>query len=160
MKKTQGFTLIELILYVGLTSILIAILSQVFLATLGVRLESQNTTSVTVDSRYILTRLTYDIRRAGTIIAPAEGVSAQGLTLMIPEAGGEATYTYALDGNNLMLSTASDVSQLNSDGSQVEAISFTRVGDTVQISLQLIDTSQVSQGGQRFEVQSTVSTRE
>ena len=159
MKSQKGFTLVELLMYIGLTSILIAVMSQVFLATLGVRLESQNTTSVQQDGRYIMARLAYDIRRAKEITAPALGASQPGMTLVINEGGADTTYTYTLSGSDLILTLGSDTTQLNSEGSQVSGLSVTRIGDTLQITLTLEDNSEVATARQTLELQSAVGLR-
>src|SRR3990172_6790072 len=49
----RGFTIIELILYMGMLSILLAVLSQIFVSILNVQLESQSSSSIEQDSRYI-----------------------------------------------------------------------------------------------------------
>lgn len=155
----QGFTLIELLMYIGLTSILIAVMSQVFLATLGVRLESQATTSVQQDGRYSMARLAYDIRRAKEITAPTLGASQSGMTLVINEDGADRTYVYGLNGSDLILTVGSDVTGLNSDGSRVSGLSITRIGNTLGITLTLEDSSEVAIGGQTLELKSAVGLR-
>lgn len=159
MKSQKGFTLIELLLYIGLTTVLITVMSQVFLATLGVRLESQNTTSVQQDGRYIMARLAYDIRRAKGITAPTLGQTQPGMTLVINEGGVDATYVYTLNGTDLILTLGSDATKLNSDGSRVSGLSITRIGNTLGITLTLEDSSAVAVGGQTLELQSAVGLR-
>ena len=49
MKKQKGFSLVELLLYMGLFSILLASLMQLFGAIIAVRLESEATSAVLQD---------------------------------------------------------------------------------------------------------------
>lgn len=168
MKHQQGFTLLELLLYIGLTSILITIMSQVFLATLGVRLESQNTTSVQQDGRYILARMAYDIHRAKSITIPSLGQTAMGMTLVIEENGIDETYRYTVEGRDLLLTVGTQSATLNSQGSGITSLSVTRLGnsdtissakDTLSISLALEDSATVSAGAQVLELQTTAGLR-
>lgn len=168
MKRHDGFTLLELLLYIGLTSILIAILSQVFLATLSVRLESQNTTSVQQDGRYILARMTYDIHRATSVTIPALGQTSSGMSLVIHENGVDRTYFYTLDGSNLTLTVGTASAQLNSAGSRISSLAITRLGnsasissakDTLTISMTLVESAAVKSGTQALQLQSTVGLR-
>ncbi len=169
MKNQKGFTLIELILYVGLTAILLTSMSQVFLAVVGIRLESQNTTSVQQDGRYIIARMTYDIRRAKSIVTPELGQTLSGMALVIEEDGVDVLHTYAVSGDgDVMLASGSSSAQLNSAGARVAELFITRLGnsgsisdanDTLKIALTLEDVSEVNAGAQRLELQSTVGLR-
>ncbi|HLD25401.1 MAG TPA: prepilin-type N-terminal cleavage/methylation domain-containing protein [Patescibacteria group bacterium] len=159
MKKIQGFTIIELLVYIALTSILISLMSQIFLATLGVRLESQSTTNVQQDGRYIMSRLSYDVRRATSIEVPLSGQTSSSLSLRIFENGAYQTYTYAVSNTDLMLSSGSDTDPLTSSGTTVESLSFRRVSETVEITLTLVGSEEVSSGQQTITLQTSVGIR-
>ncbi len=152
MKKNSGFTLIELIMYVGLLSILLAVMSQVFLATLSVRTESEGNASVSQDSRFIMSRIGYDVRRASEIQSPALGGTAGELVLTVPENGTDRTYRVSSVSGNLVLEGPDGIGLLNSTGSSVTTFSVTRfvnsdivtdARDTVIINLGLTGTAQV-----------------
>ena len=72
-KGRRGSTLIELLLYIGIFSILTAVLFQFFGTIIDTQLESQSTSSVLLDGQYALNRFNYDIKRADSIISPAIG---------------------------------------------------------------------------------------
>src|SRR5579859_4809889 len=64
LKNQKGVTLIELIIYMGIFSTLLMVLVQLFGSIVNVSLESQSNSSVSQDSRFILSRMSYDIRLA------------------------------------------------------------------------------------------------
>lgn len=142
----QGFTLIELLIYIGLLSILIVIMSQLFIAILNVKLESSSSSAIQQDGTYISTRLSYDIHRAAKILSPSVGQSASTLSLDIVENGIDKTYTYTKNGTTLTLSDGTNTDVLESSGSAVTQFNITRVGnsatltgakDTIDVSLTL-----------------------
>lgn len=156
---SKGFTLIELLVYIGLSSVLIALMSQIFLATLGVRIESQSTTNVQQDARFILSRIAYDVRRASTMTAPSSGQTGSTLTLVIHEQGVDREYIYSVQGTDLVLTTGSDTDPINSNGTKIESIAFQRIGETVEITMTLVGNEQVSPGQQVLSVRTTVGRR-
>lgn len=159
MKKNNGFTLIEFIIYAGLTSMLIALMSQVFLATLGIRTESQNTTNIEQDGRYMVSRMTYDIRRAKSIDAPVSGQTQSTMTLTISENGVDTVQTYALQGTELILIEGTDSAKLHSDGSLVRVATFTRIEDTLNISLIIDGAGDITIGTQSLKLRTAVGIR-
>lgn len=152
MKDQKGFTIVELLLYMGIFSILLISLMQLFGSIIDVRLESEATSAISQDGVYILTRLTNDIHqsRIATIPSPA--------TLAI---SGGTSHTYQLNGSNLEM----DGSQLNSVNTTVSDLSFTLIGQSsnkkqVQLSFKL--TSKILRGGGKSQSQifsTTVGTR-
>lgn len=168
MKQQSGFSLIELLLYMGLTSVLIGLMSQVFLAILGVRVESANTSGVQQDGRFIMSRLTYDIRRSDAILSPPLGVASSSMSLMISEAGVPQTYEYAWDGQNLTIGSPAGSVQLNSNRSVITDFSLIRIGnsavlenaaDTLSVRLELEGNSQLEAGQQTLNLQTSISQR-
>ena len=168
MKNEHGFSLIELIVHMGLTSILITIMSQVFVAVLGVRVESLNTTGVQQDGRFIMARLAYDIRRAQAIVFPAYGSASSSMTLLIQEGSVLQTNHYSWDGTNLSVTNASSTAQLNSNRTLITDFSVTRIGnsdqnpagrDTLSTQLNLTGNSQLESGQQSLEMHTSVSQR-
>lgn len=159
MKNYKGFTIIELIVYIGLSSILIALMSEIFLATLGVRIESQSTTNVQQDARYILSRITYDVRRASAISVPLVDQTGSTLTLVINEQGVDQTHTYSVQGTDLVLTVGSDTDSVNSTGTTIGSLAFERIGETVEIVMTLVGNEQVSPGQQELSVRTTVGRR-
>lgn len=162
--KQKGFSLVEILVYMGLFSILLIPLMKLFTSTVDVRLESEATSSVAQDGRYILSKLSYDIHRASTVNSPSLGNSDS--TLHISGTG--IDYTYKVDGDNLVVinnivGLAED--SLNSEGTTIPQITFNTLGNgtgkkVVQVSVQV--QSKVIRQGNRKELktfQTIVGTR-
>lgn len=127
-KRKQGSTLIELLLYMGIFSILTVALFQLFSSIIDTHLESQSTSSVLVDGQYILNRFNYDIKQAKNIIAPLVGGQSSILQMSI----NTTTYTYTLTNGNLTIATsgAQTSDQLNSVNTNISNLGFTHLGNT------------------------------
>ena len=133
---TRGFTIVELLIYMVIMSTLLTVLGGVLITILDVQTESQSTSVVEADGRFLLARLSYDLHRASSLTTPAaagQTTTSLGLTI-----GGQ-TYTYAVANSILQLTTPSDTSPLTSPDVAVTNFSVTRLGNpggipTVQIN--------------------------
>lgn len=125
--SSRGFTLVELLIYMGLLTVLILIFTDIFTSIIDNQLSSRNTSSVADDGRYIYSRFIYDVAHASAITQPAlPGSSSSQLTFT---KGGQ-NYTYSLVNGNLLITDQATASALNSSGSSVSGLLFTRVGTT------------------------------
>ncbi len=125
LKNQRGFTLVEMLLYFGLFSILLLVLARLFVSILEIKMESQSVSSVQQDSRFIFARLEYDFSRASSVTTPATlGASSSSLVLQID--GG--SYTYSLSNGKLQVTNSQGTFPLNSSESQVSAVTFRRLG--------------------------------
>ncbi len=157
----KGFTLIELILYMGLFSIFLVALTQIFSSALELKVESEATSSVQQDSRYILERLSYDINRADSITTPSS-IGAQDSTLTIVISGQD--YTYNLNGNKLELTSPNGTVQMNGYNTSVTNVSFTRLGNSggknsIGISYTVNSLSTQSKGTESKTIQTSLGIR-
>lgn len=134
--KQAGFTLVELLIYMGLLTVLILIFTEIFTAIIDNQLSSKNTSNVADDGRYIYSRFIYDVERAASVSAPTTfGSSSATLQLLI----NSQNYTYSLQNNNLVVTDPSGSYALNGEGSTVSNLLFTKVGtssakDTIRIN--------------------------
>lgn len=148
MKKTKGFTVVEMLLYMGLLSGFLVVLATIFTAALDVSSESQSFTRVEEDGRYILLRLEYDIARSQAVTIPTTlGHSANVLALTI----GGVTETITVSGTNLTISDATGTNMLNSFGSQVSGFTVIRLGnpggkESVTVDVTVTSTTQRTSG--------------
>ncbi|MBI2405012.1 hypothetical protein HYV22_02430 [Candidatus Gottesmanbacteria bacterium] len=121
-----GFTIVEMLLYMGLLSGFLVILTSIFLSALDVSSESQTFSRMEEDGRYILARLTYDIARSQAVTIPTTlGTPANSLQLTI---GGESVI-YGISGTNLTIASGSETNILNSFGSYVSGFTVVRLGN-------------------------------
>jgi type II secretory pathway pseudopilin PulG len=143
--RQKGFTIIELLLYMGLFSVITLVTLQMFGTVFDAQVESQATSGVSVDGRYILSRFSYDMNRASSIVSPAANGSSGTSFGFIADGD---SITYSLSGGNLILTNTTDgvSGRLNSDGSTVSDLNFQRLSgyngkDLIQISFTLTSTA-------------------
>jgi type II secretory pathway pseudopilin PulG len=122
----KGFTLVEMVLYMGLLTLLLLLFTNIFMAILDTQLSSQSTGSVAQDGRFLYSRLIYDINRASSISLPAN-LGNTGNTLQLQING--VSYQYALSSGNLMISDATSSAQLNSYDTKISGLQFKRIGN-------------------------------
>jgi len=162
MEKNKGFTLVELLLYMGIFSIFLLITLQMFSSIFEIQLESEATSSAGTDGKFIVQRFTYDVTRASSISDPTiDGASTNSLTLVV---NGQ-NLIYRLNSGDLILEneTTGTVDQLNSSESTVSNLSFIKLDggdkDTVQISFTLTSVVKRIGGEEVRDFQTTVGIR-
>lgn len=145
-KKRGGFTLVELLIYMGILSILMYVLSDILFSIINVQLSTQSNSLVTQDGRYIYTRLTYDINRAQSVSQPANlGDSATSIQLVV----NATNYSYSLNSGALQISDGSGTYVLNSPDTTISNLRFDRIGNvngkhTFQINFTITSKAQVN----------------
>ncbi len=160
-KIKRGFTLVEILLYMALLSIFLITLVDILVSILDVQLESQATSAVDIDSRFISSRLNYDVTRADAITAPANlGDVSPTLVMTI----GGATYTYSLSSGNLTLSDGTTTGALNSSQTRIVNVSFQKLGtsggkETVRTVLTIESETSRSSGKETRTVDTVFGTR-
>jgi prepilin-type N-terminal cleavage/methylation domain-containing protein len=151
LKIQKGFTLIELVLYVGIFSILMGVMATIFGQIVDVQSESQGVSYVDQDGKYILGKLVYDVKSLNvddSLVTPANpGNQTTSLQLQI----NSINYTYSLNSNgNLIIRNVStgETNVLNSANTAISGLSFQRLGaggsnDTIRVSFTV--SSRISQ---------------
>lgn len=163
----KGYTLLELLIYMGIFSTVIVVLTNVFSQILDLQLESKSTSSVETDGGFILARLMYDLNQVqggSNLLIPASlGQTASTLQFV----SNSVNYTYSLDGsNNLILTnnTSGTSDMLNSYDTQITSVSFQRLGNTggrnsIQVVFTIASRTTRSSGPETRSYQTTVATR-
>lgn len=130
-----------MLLYMGLLSLFLVVLTDILVQTLESRTKSTAETFVTADDLFVRSRLAYDIRRASSIVTPANpGTTTQQLVLTI----GGTTYTYARANGALTLTIGSGSQEaLTTSDTRVAGFAVYRAGDgSTKDTLQLTYTLQ------------------
>lgn len=160
--KKAGYTLVELLIFMALLAGILVVVSDILGSVLDVRLESESTSSVEQDGKYILNRIGYDIGRADEITVPAnDGDNSASLILVI----GPSSNSYSLNGGNLQLTNLSGTNRLNSISTSISNLSFTRIGnsadakDTIRMSFTVTSTTVRVSGPEVRSYQTTVGLR-
>jgi len=162
-KFFPGVTIVELLLYMGIFSIVLTLLTAIFTQVIDVQLEADATSSVQLDGRYILSRLSYDVHRADSIVSPALGNQGSSMQLLI----GGMTYTYSIDGGgNLVVADTTGTSyQLNSYNTTISNTIFRQVGNfaggdnTIKITYTVTSKTMEDKGPKMRTFSTTVGLR-
>jgi len=160
-KKQKGFTLIEMVLYIGILTLLLGVMSAILGSIVSVQLESTSTSSVDQDGRYILEKFTRDVASSSAILIPVNpGIQTNTFQITI----NSINYTYSIDSNNnlqVINNSTNEINVLNSYDTTVSSLTFTRIGsgtnnDTIQITYVVTSRNKEKAGQQ--EVKSFTTT--
>ncbi len=158
-EATRGATAVELVLYMAIVTMFLLVMTQLFVSVFDVQLESEATSPIEQDARFILARLAYDAGRATDVTDPAIlNLPQSTLTLTIDG----APVTYASNAGLLTLTTAAGTAALNSYGTTVTAMSFERIGvgaPTVRVSMTLRATTLRTQGEEERSFTTAIGMR-
>lgn len=156
----KGFTLVEILLYFALVSLLFIQLTSLFITVLEAKQDAHATSAVERDGQFILARMTYDIQRASSVTTPAAlGDQTSQLALTIDG----SSYVYSLNGSTLELSRDGQAVPLSS---QVTISNFTvqrlgNVGDKHSLKIHFTAQSviQKTSGYESREYETTIGLR-
>lgn len=163
IKASAGFTIVELLIYLGLFTIFLTITTQMFTDSLHVVSESTSLSGIQQDGRFILSQMTSAIRKASSITTPSSnGATSQTLSVVI----NSNTNTYSVDeNNNLVLTNNLGTHMLTSYSSSISAFTVTRLGNpggvehTLKISFTLSSREENATGAEVQTFQTTVAKR-
>jgi|SRR6185369_3263203 len=157
--NNSGFTLIELVLSMGILMILIGILTTVFGQILDVQINSKSVSTVDQNGRYILARLMHDMQSASSIASPsAVGQSSNTLKILV----NSIDYTYSVSSSgNFVLVNNNGTDALNTNAASISGVTFTRLGngstsDTVRVGFTVTSRAQRAQGSETKNFQTTL----
>lgn len=159
--KQGGFTLMELVLYMGLFSALLVVLTSAFASSLDSRAESQSISGVEQDARFLLYRFTRDILQSSSILVPqTPGTSDATLQIII----NGTTNTYSLASGNLILVNDKGTNTLNNFATTISNLEFTRRGvlggkNTITIAFTITSRIKRIQGFETKSFKTTIGQR-
>lgn len=161
LNSKKGFTLIEMLIYMGLLSLLLIMMVDLFASSLDVQLESQATAGVDLDAKFILARLTGDIRNANTISLPILGATSSGMLVFVTDG---ITKTFTTQSDTLIYTSQNETNTLNSFETTVQNVSFQRLGNNggknaIKIKLTLKSKTKRSSGQESRLIETTVGMR-
>lgn len=106
MKRQQGYTLIELLLYLAITSVLLASLTAFFAMTLSVRTKNESINEVNQQGQLVMDSILQTVRNADSITVPATGFTTGTTTLAMTTAAINPT-VISLSGATLQIKEGS-----------------------------------------------------
>jgi len=121
-QKNPGFTLVELILYIGLSSILLLVISLFLTTMLSARVKQQTISEVDEQGLQIMQIITQNIRNAEAVNSPTPGNSDSTLNLSVLDASKNPTI-FNLNQNTLQIKEGSE-SNINLTNSKIDLSSL------------------------------------
>ncbi|MFA5776466.1 MAG: hypothetical protein WC988_02845 [Patescibacteria group bacterium] len=122
----KGVTLVELLIYLGLATIMLVILSELFVSILNESVETQNYSMVQTDGRYITARLRYTVNNADSITTPANlGDTSSELTTV----NGGSQFHYYVNGEKLYLNDGTGDYLMSNLDTKITDLVFSRQGN-------------------------------
>ncbi len=149
MKNIKGITMVELLVYIGLLTIFLTVLTSLFVSIFKFQLTTQSTSSLTQDTRMIITRMGYDIGNATSLTVPdSSHLFFNGIN------------SYSLDASGNLILTINGVgNKLNGLDTRISDIEFKKIGSTVQVKF-IINSNIIEQSGPRSQtIQTTYGLR-
>lgn len=159
--RFKGFTLVELLIYMGLISALLLVMTELFGAIFDVKIETEATSAVQEDGGFIVRRLIYDVSRSTAITTPASyGGNSASLVLTI---GGVAN-TYVLSNGVLQVTNGAGTDRLSSSETTISGLNFQKVGsevgnETVRVTFTTTSVAQRNSGSESRNLQTTIGRR-
>ncbi|MFH1253110.1 MAG: prepilin-type N-terminal cleavage/methylation domain-containing protein [Candidatus Uhrbacteria bacterium] len=121
--KQRGFTLVELILYIGLSAVILSSLGTMINISYQVRARQQVTAEVEQQGTVVTQIVSQIIRNASSITSPVAGASATSAVMAVSDVSKTPT-TFSLSGTAFQLTENATVTALTNDQVQVSALSF------------------------------------
>ncbi|HSX58124.1 MAG TPA: prepilin-type N-terminal cleavage/methylation domain-containing protein [Candidatus Saccharimonadales bacterium] len=163
LKNQKGTSLIELLLYIAILSIIFVVIVDLSISSGSLKQEAESQTSLQTDASYLVNRLSYEVKNSDTITSPASlGQTSSSLVLTT----GSETHTFSLSGANLLyqktLGLITSSANLNSNLTSVSNLAVQRLGSgsgkaSFKITFSLTDLKPTQQGTltKNFEVIAT-----
>lgn len=160
-KKFKGFSIIELVIYIGLMSVLLLVISRIFISSLDIQTESKAASRVEQDGRFILAHFAYSIANSDEITTPV-AIGDESQSLVIEEDG--TPLTYSVNNNILELTENGDTNRLNSPATAVSGLTFQKIGnpggkDTIRVEFTITSTDASEAVPETQTYQTTFGTR-
>lgn len=143
----QGYTLIELLLYVAIVGVLLAAVTTFFGSTVDARVKNQTINEVNEQATQLMDSITQTVHNATSISSPAAGASGSSLTLVVPtgslsptvfdiSGGGSTVLGYNADGGNTDTgdSNSIDATKFTASASGTISTLYALIGPTVAAS--------------------------
>lgn len=162
IRLKNGFTLIEMVVYMGIMSLLLIVFIDMFAQLVNKQLETEGSSAVQQDANYLLSRLSYDFGRATSISLPATLGSPSATLRLLMESGPRDFYASS---SGLVATSSGSLNQLNSANSTISNLTFQRLGignnwDVIQIKGDIISKAKKQSGYEVTHFSTTLGIRE
>lgn len=134
--KYNGFTLVETLLYLSITSVLILSVSILLGVTLNAKVENRAKIEVQQQAQFISDHIDTEVKKASEISSPSIGNS--GNTLTIQDSTNSKQYEYSISGGTLYFQTDSDpLIELSNSKVNISSLIFSNNNNTLSYEITL-----------------------
>jgi hypothetical protein len=134
MKKLSqlfGFTLVEVLIYMGLLTGFLLVISAVFSITISTQTDVVQSQQIDQDTQYLIAKIQYEVQNADSITTPAaNGDTASSFAIV----SSGTTYTYFVEDDQLKVSDGIEENVLTSPDVRVTSLDILRLGNTYGLS--------------------------
>lgn len=165
-RHQKGFSLLELLVYIGILALMSVILSTAFVSLTRGRAQSTARSDVESNARFVLERITQDISAASSVTSPT--LAAASSTLSIVSSGSTIVYDVAA-GILRRTEGAGAAERLTSTAISVETPTFTRIENynstlaatttSVRVTMTIRATNAAGEGAYTTNLRTTVDLR-
>lgn len=165
IRSQKGTSLIELILYIALFSIIIIVVVDLLITSGSLKAESESQSGLQTDAELITSRLSYELRNADSVTTP--NVIGQTTNTLVVTTGAESQ-SFSLAGDNLFyqktVGATTTSANLNTNLTKVSNLSFQALGFvggklSIKASFSLTETKATQQGNQTKNYEIITTTR-
>jgi Tfp pilus assembly protein PilW len=154
-KTRAGFSLLEMVLFLAILSIMLTTVIAVFISTQETRVRQQGLAEIEQRGTQILETLTKTVRRAETVLAPSQGSTGSTIALQMSANGEFPTIFSETSSGNILLVQKTAIASLLNSQVNVRNLQFKNLDNTtVVISFDLISALsliQLTQISRHFE---------
>lgn len=150
-KTRAGFSLLEIVLFLAILSIMFTTVIAVFIATQESRARQQGLAEIEQRGTQILETLTKTVRRAETVLAPSQGFTGSIIALQMAANEEFPTIFSETSSGNLLLVQKTSISMLLNSQVNIQNLQFKNLNNTTVIisfdlvsALSLVQQTQIS----------------
>jgi prepilin-type N-terminal cleavage/methylation domain-containing protein len=136
-KEHRGFTLVELLLYVAIASMILLSVSFFLSALLGSRVKSQTVAEVDEQGLQAMQIMTQTVRNAAAVNSPATGASDTSLSVNTPVSANNPTVFDTANGAIRMKEGAATATPLINSRVAASNVSFSNLSGSIRIQFTL-----------------------
>lgn len=130
MKRTNGQTLLEILLYVSVFSILITVIIFVFLNIFYSINKNQAISETNEQGEYLLNIITKNINNSTAINTPTSGVSSDNISLVKSNITLNPTLVYFQGGDLYIKEGSNSAVKLNNSKTKIDSIQFLNISNS------------------------------
>ncbi len=162
--RNKSFTLIELLIYTAIISLVLVLITGFFWNIVSGNIKENSYQEVQQNGRFVMTKITQEIKKAIGINSPVQGFSANSLSLMMSDSNLSPTIFSVSGGKLMIVQGTSAPIELTTDQIVVSNLQFTNLSYSntpgtlrVEITLESLNPAGKTEYQASIDLKTTVS---